>query len=83
MDLITCYVLAGGWSDGTKIVNDGDLIDLPQADLDQLSRWGIVRAATQSEIDANKPTPTVVAEAKKTAATTAPKTEVTETAPVK
>jgi hypothetical protein len=34
------------------------LIDLEQGDLEQLSRWGIVRAATQEEVDASKPAPT-------------------------
>jgi hypothetical protein len=59
MSLIICYVLAGPIAmSATEMANTGDLIELEQGDLDQLSRWGIVREATQEEIDASKPAPT-------------------------
>jgi cell division septation protein DedD len=59
MSLIICYVLAGPIAmSATEMANTGDLIELEQGDLDQLSRWGIVREATQEEIEASKPAPT-------------------------
>jgi hypothetical protein len=48
--LILCFVLAGPIAiTATEVAKDGDLIELPQGDFDQLVRWGIVREATEAE----------------------------------
>jgi hypothetical protein len=53
--MIYCLVLAGPIAvSATENVTDGDFIELPQGDFDQLSRWNIVRKATDAEINANK-----------------------------
>lgn len=51
---IYCIVLAGPIAmSATETVTDGALIELGQADCDQLKRWGIVREATEAEIAAH------------------------------
>jgi hypothetical protein len=53
--MIYCYVLAGPIAiSATENAADGDFIELPQGDFDQLSRWNIVRKATEAEEKANK-----------------------------
>jgi hypothetical protein len=53
--MIYCYVLAGPIAiSATENVTDGDFIELSQGDFDQLSRYGIVRRATEAEEKANK-----------------------------
>jgi hypothetical protein len=54
--MIYCLVLAGPIAiSATENAMDGDFIELPQGDFDQLSRYGIVRRATEAEEKANKP----------------------------
>jgi hypothetical protein len=53
--MIYCLVLAGPIAiSATESASDGDFIELPQGDFDQLSRWGIVRRATEAEEKADK-----------------------------
>lgn len=53
--MIYCLVLAGPIAvSATENVADGEFIELPQGDFDQLSRWGIVRRATEAEEEANR-----------------------------
>jgi hypothetical protein len=48
--MICCYVLAGPIAiSATESAKDGDFIELPQGDFEQLSRWKIVREATPEE----------------------------------
>lgn len=55
MGLIYCMVLAGPIAiSATESAIDGDYIELPQGDFDQLSRWGIVRKATEAEEAADR-----------------------------
>lgn len=53
--LIFCLVLAGPIAtSATESVMDGDFLELPESDFNQLSRWGIVRRATDAEEKAAK-----------------------------
>jgi hypothetical protein len=53
--MIYCLVLAGPIAiSATENAHDGDFIELPQGDFDQLSRWSIVRRATEAEEKADR-----------------------------
>jgi hypothetical protein len=53
--MIMCLVLAGPIAiSATESATDGDLIELPQGDFEQLARWGIVREATEAEQASHK-----------------------------
>jgi hypothetical protein len=53
--MIYCLVLAGPIAiSATENAHEGDFIELPQGDFDQLSRWSIVRRATEAEEQADR-----------------------------